>query len=158
MFIYVKKFGNVIFYKSERLAASSPYQIFTEDQGTLPYFENEYDVYEVEDVELFNFNDYKYVYQDGQISYMFPEHEEMDKWIKIRTKRNALLAESDNLSGILWSDFWQQKEESYKNNWTTYRQSLRDITENFNTADEVVWPSLPIPEEDLEPEQPVAEI
>ena len=158
MFIYVKKFGNVIFHKSERLTPSSPDQIFTEDQGTLSVFEDEYEIHEVGNVELFDFKNNKYIYQDGQISYIFPEYEEKDKWTKIRTKRNCLLLESDNLSGILWSDFWQQKEESYKTNWTTYRQSLRDITKNFNTADEVVWPALPVPEEDLEPEQPVAEI
>jgi len=55
----------------------------------------------------------------------------------LRTKRNKLLAETDYLA---LSDNTMSAE------MTTYRQSLRDITNGLTTVDEVnavVWPTKP---------------
>lgn len=59
------------------------------------------------------------------------------KWQSIRYERNQLLLQSDwtQLSDSPLSDV--KKEE-----WKIYRQSLRDIT-NFETPDQVVWPTKP---------------
>jgi hypothetical protein len=52
----------------------------------------------------------------------------------IREERNKLLAETDwmALSDITMSDSWR-----------TYRQELRDITEQPTFPDEVIWPQAP---------------
>lgn len=57
------------------------------------------------------------------------------KWEQIRKYRDKLLVESD----------WTQGEDVpsvIKNAWVTYRQSLRDIT-NESSPDNVVWPIKP---------------
>ena len=52
----------------------------------------------------------------------------------LREERNKLLAETDwmALSDITMSDSWR-----------TYRQDLRDITEQPTFPDEVIWPQAP---------------
>ena len=57
---------------------------------------------------------------------------------QIRTKRNALLHESD----------WTQSNDSplsadVKAAWATYRQQLRDITEQPDFPDATVFPNTP---------------
>jgi hypothetical protein len=60
---------------------------------------------------------------------------------EIRFKRNQLIGESD----------WTQLSDSplssqLKQDWATYRQSLRDITDDLtgiSTPDDVVWPTKP---------------
>ena len=57
----------------------------------------------------------------------------------LRTTRNKLLVESD----------WTQSRDvtlSNDNDWKTYRQSLRDITKDLTTVDDVdkvTWPTKP---------------
>ena len=57
----------------------------------------------------------------------------------LRTTRNKLLAESD----------WTQSRDvtlSNDDDWKTYRQSLRDITKDLTTVDDVnkvTWPTKP---------------
>ena len=57
----------------------------------------------------------------------------------IRVTRNALLQESD----------WTQSRDvtlSNDDDWKTYRQSLRDITKDLTTVDDVdkvTWPTKP---------------
>ena len=56
-------------------------------------------------------------------------------WQQVRTKRNQLLQQSD----------WTQLEDvvADKEAWQEYRKQLRNITENFSSPIEVVWPELP---------------
>lgn len=61
-----------------------------------------------------------------------------ETWDYIREVRNRLLLECD----------WTQLADSplsveVKADWATYRQSLRDITEDFETVEEVIWPTKP---------------
>lgn len=60
------------------------------------------------------------------------------KWRDIREKRNRLLLESD-WTQLSDSPFSIEKKEE----WSIYRQELRDIT-NYPSPDQVVWPSEPI--------------
>lgn len=54
---------------------------------------------------------------------------------QIRSKRNALLADSD----------WTQVVDAPVDQaaWRTYRQALRDITEQEGFPSDVVWPTPP---------------
>jgi len=59
-----------------------------------------------------------------------------EELINLRTERNRLIALTD----------WTQMEDipqSTRDAWKTYRQALRDITENYTTLDTVVWPEKP---------------
>ena len=57
-------------------------------------------------------------------------------WNEIRQKRNELLSETD---WLVASDV--KKTDKVKKWLTSYRQELRDITKNFKTPEEVIWPS-----------------
>lgn len=57
------------------------------------------------------------------------------KWDEIREIRNELLAECD------WTQLSDIPTET-KQNWTTYRQNLRDIT-NQTDPYNIVWPAKP---------------
>ena len=60
------------------------------------------------------------------------------KWNEIRNTRNNLLKESD------WTQFADSPISGSKlTEWQTYRQSLRDITNQENPF-EITWPELPI--------------
>jgi len=55
----------------------------------------------------------------------------------VRQKRNALLAETDHLA---------LSDNTLTTEMTTYRQSLRDITNNVTTLDDIdgiTWPTKP---------------
>ena len=57
------------------------------------------------------------------------------QWFEVRKKRNNLLSSSD----------WTQLPDVYlytKENWATYRQELRDIT-NQTDPFNIVWPNSP---------------
>jgi len=57
-------------------------------------------------------------------------------WDSVRTERDARLLKSD----------WTQLADvslNNKNAWVKYRQSLRDITEDFNSPNDIVWPTEP---------------
>jgi len=56
---------------------------------------------------------------------------------KLRNKRNMLLAETD---------FYANSDVTMSDAMTTYRQALRDITNNLTTVDDVdgvTWPTKP---------------
>jgi len=55
---------------------------------------------------------------------------------EVRVVRNKKLAETD------WTQL-PDVSEAIKNSWRTYRQSLRDITDNCTSLDDVVWPTKP---------------
>ena len=73
---------------------------------------------------------------DSQIS--DAEIEAKMMWKKIRKERNQLLKDSDY---IMVSDAPITTEK--KEEWETYRQSLRDIPQTFSNPDEVVYPTKP---------------
>ena len=57
---------------------------------------------------------------------------------RLRLRRNEILAESD----------WRVVKDTetgiaMSNEWKTYRQSLRDITQHYQNLDDVVWPTEP---------------
>ena len=59
-------------------------------------------------------------------------------WKKIRKERNQLLKDSDY---VILAD--APVDETQKQEWTTYRQALRDIPQDYDSPDEVVYPDKP---------------
>ena len=73
--------------------------------------------------------------QDGTFSN--PPKQFDNEMVKLRDKRNRLLQETDWMG---YSDVQMTSE------WTTYRQSLRDITNGLTTVadiESVTWPNKP---------------
>lgn len=67
-----------------------------------------------------------------------PQTETMNTWAQVRQERNLLLTLSD----------WTQLPDvnlttELKGSWASYRQQLRDITEQFDDPGKVVWPTPP---------------
>ena len=58
------------------------------------------------------------------------------EWEPVRQQRNLLLSESDYTQ-------LNDSKVSNKEDWAVYRQKLRDITSNFGSASEVIWPIKP---------------
>ncbi len=58
-------------------------------------------------------------------------------WRKIRKERNQLLKDSDY---TMLKDYPTTVSEQ---EWTTYRQSLRDIPQTFSNPDDVTYPDKP---------------
>ena len=73
---------------------------------------------------------------DSQIS--DSEIESYQRWKIIRAERDKLLRESDYL---ILAD--APVDETQKQEWTTYRQVLRDIPQDYDSPDEVVYPDKP---------------
>jgi len=72
---------------------------------------------------------------DAQISDAKIEAKMM--WEKIRKERNQLLKDSDY---TMLKDYPTTVSEQ---EWTTYRQSLRDIPQTFSNPDDVTYPDKP---------------
>jgi len=62
------------------------------------------------------------------------------KLIKVKQDRNELLNESDSYVTI---DRWEAYSDAQKTAWRQYRQSLRDIPQNADDLDNIVWPIKP---------------
>ena len=62
------------------------------------------------------------------------------KWFDVRFKRDRLLMESDS---FVLPDRWAAMTREKQQEWTLYRQALRDIPQTFATPEEVVWPTKP---------------
>ena len=56
----------------------------------------------------------------------------------LRDERNAKLAETDWLITM-----HKEKGTNIPTEWKTYRQALRDITDNATSLDDVTWPEKP---------------
>lgn len=77
-----------------------------------------------------------------------PTHEEVTARIadavairnlgELRLERNAMIAECDWTVGTDSPLTDEQKQE-----WITYRQALRDITDSYTSLSDVVWPTKP---------------
>ena len=57
-----------------------------------------------------------------------------DKWASIRTKRDALLAESDYMGN---------SDVTMSSAWKTYRAALRDLPASESDPDDITWPTEP---------------
>ena len=66
------------------------------------------------------------------------ENKTNEAWRKIRKQRNQLLKDSDY---IMFPDITITTEK--KQEWETYRQSLRDIPQTFSNPDDVTYPDKP---------------
>ena len=53
---------------------------------------------------------------------------------ELRAERDRLIAETD---------WWAGSDHTMTSAQTTYRQALRDITEDYSSLDDVVWPTKP---------------
>jgi len=62
------------------------------------------------------------------------ELENADKLDKLRTERNKRLADTDH---------YGLSDQTMSAAMTTYRQALRDITDNATSLDDVTWPTKP---------------
>jgi hypothetical protein len=77
--------------------------------------------------------------QDIPVPEPIPEPEpEPLTWDIIRAERNFLLSQSD----------WTQLADAplnpeQKQDWTVYRQALRDVPSSASSPEEVVWPTAP---------------
>ena len=61
-----------------------------------------------------------------------------EKWEKVRSKRDSLISDSD------WTQIADiQLAEDKKNEFTTYRQTLRDLPQSTENPDDIVWPVKP---------------
>ena len=58
------------------------------------------------------------------------------KWIDIREQRDKLLRDTDY---VVLADY----DIANKDEWLEYRQSLRDIPQDFDNAEDVVYPEEP---------------
>jgi len=65
-----------------------------------------------------------------------PEQIAEEKLRDLRLARTTKLRKSD------WTQF-PDVPESTRLAWQPYRQALRDITENYSSIDDVVWPTKP---------------
>ena len=63
-----------------------------------------------------------------------------NKWNDVRRQRNELLSKSDRYALI---DVWNSLSEVKQQEWSTYRQQLRDLPQNYNDPDAVVFPTVP---------------
>ena len=70
----------------------------------------------------------------AQVSSKLTELNDAEPLELLREERNKILAESDWManSDVTMSDAWK-----------TYRQSLRDITKDYKSLDDVTWPEKP---------------
>jgi hypothetical protein len=71
-------------------------------------------------------------------------------WSQVETKQSeltaaeplkALRAERDRL--ITATDWWASSDLTMTDAQKTYRQALRDITKDYNSLDDVKWPTKP---------------
>lgn len=60
-------------------------------------------------------------------------------WYQVRSQRDEKLKQSDLFVLI---DKWELLTEERKQEIRVYRQALRDVPQNFETPEDVVWPNL----------------
>lgn len=64
---------------------------------------------------------------------------EDNMWAEIRTQRDQLLSSSD------WTQLPDSPlDDGTKATWSVYRQTLRDIPQDYPTGSGIVWPDIPI--------------
>ena len=68
-----------------------------------------------------------------------PQPTDDEKWQRIKDQRTIILLETD-WTQLLDCPLEAEKIEEFK----TYRQTLRDIPQDFENPDDVVWPEKPL--------------
>lgn len=71
---------------------------------------------------------------EAQINAKITELQNAEPMRLLREERNSKLAETD---------WWGSSDLTMTAAQTTYRQALRDITDNYSSLDTVVWPTKP---------------
>lgn len=61
-------------------------------------------------------------------------------WYSVRLQRDRLLSESDT---YVLPDRWAAMTPEKQQEWTTYRQALRDLPQTYSDPNDVVWPTKP---------------
>ena len=69
-----------------------------------------------------------------QINDKLAELETTEKLENLRTERDKRLADTDH---------YGLSDQTMTDAMSTYRQALRDITDNYTSLDDVVWPTKP---------------
>jgi hypothetical protein len=74
----------------------------------------------------------------SELDAAWPAVRDAGKWDSIRDERDRLLGASD----------WTQVADApltadEKTAWADYRQALRDVPQDFDSPDDVVWPEVP---------------
>ena len=59
-------------------------------------------------------------------------------WDEIRKQRNTLLKDSD------WATITDATPKPSKEAWLEYRQALRNISQDFNNPEDVIWLTIPL--------------
>ena len=77
-------------------------------------------------------------WDDSSVSTKESELIVSDNLEQLRAERNAKLAETDWLITM-----HKEKGTNIPTAWKTYRQELRDITDNATSLDDVTWPEKP---------------
>ena len=70
----------------------------------------------------------------GELSSFYASYVAEDNMKRLRTERNRRLASTD---------WWASSDLTMTAEQIAYRQALRDITENYTSLDDVVWPVNP---------------
>ena len=71
---------------------------------------------------------------EAELDAAWPAVEEAVAWDRVRAERDRLLAASD------WTQVADAPVDSAA--WAVYRQQLRDIPQDFDSPDDVVWPAV----------------
>ena len=69
-----------------------------------------------------------------EVEFTQTEYNATEKLDILREKRDGKLAETD---------WWASSDLTMTSAQTTYRQALRDITDNATSLDDVTWPTKP---------------
>ena len=69
-----------------------------------------------------------------------PPRDIEQEWNLVRKERGYLLMQSD-IAVLL--DRWASMTPEKQQEWSTYRQALRDIPQSFSDPKDVVWPIKP---------------
>lgn len=77
-------------------------------------------------------------YVNGQ--FIPPEIDIEFLWYTVKTNRDALLSESDI---YVLPDRWSAMTPEKQQEWSAYRQALRDIPQTYTDPRDVVWPIKP---------------
>ena len=93
--------------------------------------------------------EYQKLYWNSEnLSFDVEDISEEELWERIRVRRNQLLLESD------WSMVGDAPDTLNFREWEMYRQRLRDLTQNFETPQDVIWPISPEGRSDEDFDQP----
>ena len=131
---------------SEEIQLAKKYAVFSEEGFPLAFYSSEIhgDNIPENSVEITSAQWQEFIdnagfrkWRDGQVIEYKPVVTREQKWHAIRAKRDALLAASDWT--ILPDSPFTSAEKSA---WKTYRQALRNLTENED-PDNITWPEKP---------------